>query len=64
MNKKLDPAILKCKGQICARAAIAAINFFFPLHRIVVLMNMTRMYEYDTDVGRNSIPRVSSRPFS
>ena len=59
MHKKLDPAILKCKGQICARAAIAAINFFFPLHRIVVLNN-----EYDTDVGRNSIPRVSSRPFS
>ena len=59
MHKKLDPAILKRKGQIGARAAIAAINFFFPLHRIVVLNN-----EYDTDVGRNSIPRVSSRPFS
>ena len=37
MHKKFDPAILKCKGQIRARAAIATVNFFFPLHRIVVL---------------------------
>ena len=28
MHKKFDPAILKCKGQIRARAAVAVINFF------------------------------------
>ena len=35
------------------------VNLFFPLHDIVVLNN-----EYGADVGRNSTPRVSSRPFS
>ena len=38
MHKNFDPAILKCKGQIRARAAVAVINFF-PLHMIVVLNN-------------------------
>ena len=57
--REFDPAILKYKGQILRRAAVATINFFFPLHSIVVLNN-----EYGADVGRNSIPRVSSRHFS
>ena len=38
---------LKCKGQIRARAAIAAINFFFALHSIVILNS-----EYGADVGQ------------
>ena len=59
MLHEFDPAILKYKGQIRARAAVTAINLFFPLHSIVVLNN-----EYGVDVGRNSNPRVSSRPFS
>ena len=31
--------ILKCKGQIRVHASVTAINFFFPLHGIVVLNN-------------------------
>ena len=59
MLHEFYPANLKCKGQIRMRAAVAAIDFFSPLHSIVVLNN-----EYGTDVvERNSIPRVSSHPF-
>ena len=39
MRRKFDPVILKCKGHIRAHAAVATINFFFPLRSIVVLNN-------------------------
>ena len=59
MLREFDHTILKCKVKFERTLPSLQVNLFFPLHDIVVLNN-----EYGADVGRNSTPRVSSRPFS
>ena len=59
LNQCITPGKKAKLERVIPSPRIAAINLIFPLHSIVVLNN-----EYGADVGRNSTPRISDRPFS